>query len=217
MQRKINVLLADDHPAVRYGIKAIFEMEDAINICAEAESGDEVLEKVRKYPVDLVMMDVNMPTLNGIEATRILHKEYPDIKVLAFSMYDEQQNIINILKAGAHGYLLKAANRDEIMDAINTIMNGNRYITKELADKVLYSIVVDSASDAPDNDVEDPVLSKREEQILKLIAEDNSYKEIAEKLNISKRTVDTHRYNISKKLGIKSVAGLIRYVISNNL
>lgn len=220
MSRKINILIADDHPAVRYGVRSILQLEKNMHIAGEAKNGDEVLKIVASSPVEIniVLLDLNMPGKSGLETTRKLRRLYPKLKILAFSIYDEQHKVLSMLKSGADGYLLKAADSNEVVNAINAVMKGNSYISKEIADKVVYDMVsgkTTATSDVPTNDT--IILSKREEEILSMLANDNSYSEVSEKLHISRRTVDTHRYNISKKLGIKSLAGLIRYAINHNL
>lgn len=218
MNRKINVLIADDHPAVRYGVRSILQLENNMHVVGEAKSGEEVLKMVAGNPVDIVLLDISMPGKSGMDTTRKLRRTHPKLKILAFSIYDEQHKVLSMLKSGADGYLLKAADSNEMVNAINAIMSGNSYISKEIADKVVYDVISgnmpSTVAEAPD---EANALSKREEEILSMLANDNSYSEVAEKLHISRRTVDTHRYNISKKLGIKSLAGLIRYAINHNL
>lgn len=217
MSDQINILIADDHPAVRYGIRSIIQLDSRLNVIGEAANGAEVLKIVSEKPVDLVLLDLNMPGKNGMETTRRLRRKYPAIKVLAFSIYDEQHKVLSMLKAGADGYLLKAADSNEVVKAIHAVMKGEQYISKEIADKVIYDVVSGNMPASNEEPAESVALSRREEEILSLLANDTSYLEIAKKLNISKRTVDTHRYNISKKLGIKSMAGLIRYAINHNL
>jgi DNA-binding NarL/FixJ family response regulator len=159
-----------------------------------------------------------MPEKNGLETTRRLRKLYPTLKILAFSIYDDQHKVLSMLKSGADGYLLKAADSNEVVTAIMAVMKGEKYISKEISDKVIYDAISGNIPVTPEEPVnESNALSKREEEILSMLANDNSYAEVAKKLHISKRTVDTHRYNISKKLGIKSIAGLIRYAINHNL
>ena len=219
MSQKINILVADDHPAVLYGIRSILQLEDNINVVAEAKNGAEIMKLMEKHPVDLVLIDLNMPEKNGLETTRKLRKLYPTLKILAFSIYDDQHKVLSMLKSGADGYLLKAADSNEVVTAISAVMRGEKYISKEISDKVIFDAISGNMPGAASEEplTESNALSKREEEILSMLANDNSYSEVAKKLHISKRTVDTHRYNISKKLGIKSIAGLIRYAINHNL
>lgn len=198
-------------------MKSIFELSNKINVCGEAENGNEVLEQVNKLSVDVVLMDINMPSMDGVETTKNLKKLHPHIKVLSFSMYDDNQKVMSALKAGADGYLLKSASREEIFEAIDAVSRGQQYIMKEIIDSFIHYKDATEKDQAEEPEVEYNDLSAREVEILKLMAQDNSYKEIAKKLNISKRTVDTHRYNISKKLGIKSIAGLIKYAMAKNI
>lgn len=218
MSRKINILIADDHPAVRYGVRSILQLENNMHVVGEAKSGDEVLKMVQANPVDIVLLDLNMPGKSGMETARKLRRTHPRLKILAFSIYDEQHKVLSMLKSGADGYLLKAADSNEVVKAINGVMKGDSYISKEIADKVVYDVVAGNMpAKIEENTDEANALSRREEEILSMLANDNSYSEVAKKLHISRRTVDTHRYNISKKLGIKSLAGLIRYAINHNL
>ncbi|MDZ4844204.1 MAG: response regulator transcription factor [Chitinophagales bacterium] len=216
--RKIDILIADDHPAVRLGIRSILQLEKNLNVVGEAKNGEELLKMMEGKRVDLVFIDLNMPGKNGLETTRKLRKYYPKLKILAFSIYDDQHKVLSMLKSGADGYLLKAAESNEVVDAISAVMKGEHYISKEIAHKVILDVVAGNMPPTIEEEATEPnALSKREEEILSMLANDNSYSEVAQKLHISKRTVDTHRYNISKKLGIKTIAGLIRYAINHNL
>jgi len=216
LKEKINILIADDHPAVRYGIRSVLQLEPNMNVIGEAKNSDEVFYILEKTPADLVIVDIKMPGKDGIEIVKRLRSVYPHIKILGFSIFDEQHKVLGMLKAGANGYLLKSADSNEIVKAITAILNGEKYISKEVADKVIHSVI---SAGEPDADSQKPVafLSKREEEVLRMLTHDNSYAEIAKALGISKRTVDTHRYNISKKLGIKSIAGLIRYALDKGI
>ena len=215
MQEKVNILIIDDHPAVRYGVRSILQLEPGLNVVGEAENEEEAFNVLAKQNADLVIVDVKIPRKDGIEIVQKIKKYYPMIKILAFSIYDEQQKVLGMLKAGADGYLLKSADINEIVTAVNSLMRGDRYISREVADKVIYNVVAAEGYIAEESKTE--TLSKREEEVLKMLTHDNSYADIARALNISKRTVDTHRYNISKKLGIKSLAGLIRYALNKGL
>ncbi len=207
----MRLIIADDHPAVRYGLRSILEMEKNIEIIGEVKNGDELLAMLAENPADLALVDLNMPGKDGIKITKMLKKLYPKLKVLAFSIYDDHYKVLKMMRAGADGYLLKSADRSEIIEALNSVMRGEKFVSKELADKMVQDAVPGSGKK--------PVvaLSGREEEVLKMIANDIPYKEMAARLNISKRTIDTHRYNISKKLGIKSVAGLIRYALNHGI
>ncbi|HXH18334.1 MAG TPA: response regulator transcription factor [Chitinophagales bacterium] len=212
----LRILIADDHPAVRYGIRSVLQLEKNITIAGEVSNGDEVLAFLEKQPVDLVILDLNMPGKDGIDTARKLRKTYPNLKILAFSIYDDRHRVMGMLKAGADGYLLKSADSNQIMDAINTVMKGEKYISQEVASKVVFDVVSGNVT-TYDEEQPSPPLSRREKEVLRLLTHDNSYSEIARKLGISKRTVDTHRYNITKKLGIKTIAGLIRYAMDHGI
>lgn len=201
---------------MRYGIRSVLQLEPNLHVVGEATSGEEAIKKLAQQPADLVIVDLKMPGKGGLYTVRKLRSKYPELKILAFSIYDDQHRVMSMLKAGADGYLLKSADTNEIIAAIETIMRGEKFVSRELADKMIYNTITKRA----DSGGAEPlagVLSKREEEVLFMLTHDNSYAEIAEKLGISKRTVDTHRYNISKKLGIKSLAGLIRYAIDHGI
>lgn len=214
-KEKINILIADDHPAVRYGMRSVLQLEPSLNVVGEASNSDEVFTMLSSAPIDLIIVDIRMPGTDGVETVRRVRAAYPSIKLLGFSIYEYQYRVIGMLRAGADGYLLKSADSNEIIVAISTVMKGEKYISKEVADKVIYNTL--SAEEAPELYAPMEALSEREEEVLRMLTRGNSYNDIASLLQISRRTVDTHRYNISKKLGIKTVAGLIRYAINIGL
>lgn len=214
--KKVKILIVDDHPMIRHGIKSLLDDEDKFDVADEADNGNEALKKLSKNHFDLVIMDIKMPEMNGIEATEEIVKNYPDVKVLAISMYDEQRYIVKMLQAGALGYVLKNTGKQELMTAINTVMDGESYFSQEVS-SIMMSQFMSKKTMSNEPVREDVVLTKRETEIIRLIAEELTNTEIADRLGISPRTVDTHRRNLLQKLDVKNTAGLVKYAIQHHI
>jgi len=215
---KIKVLIADDHKIIRVGLRGILEREEDIEVIGEAEDGNDVIEVLKNNVTDVVLMDIDMGRSNGIDTTQKVKASYPDVHILALTMHEEQDNIVRMLEAGASGYLLKNAGREELLAAIHTVVKGDSYFSNTVSAtllKVLTNLKRKSSS-IPSNNNNTP-LSNREIEVLRLIAQEYSNGEIAEKLFISVRTVDTHRRNILDKLQVKNTAGLVKYAIEKAL
>lgn len=215
--KKIKILIVDDHPMIRHGIRSLLLDEALLEVTDEASDGKEALRKVSEGDFDLVIMDIKMPEMGGIDATQAIIAEKPGIRVLAMSMYDEQRYIVKMLQAGALGYILKNTGKQELLNAIHTVMDGESYFSQEVSSIMMSQFMSRRAngySDAPKTDV---ALTKRETEIIKLISEELTNSEIADQLGISPRTVDTHRRNLLQKLDVKNTAGLVKYAIQNNL
>lgn len=204
----INLLIADDHQVVIDGLRSLLSLEADFNVVGEALNGKMVLEGLKDQKVDVVLLDINMPVMDGIETAKFMREHYPDVKILILTMYNKPEFIRNILEAGASGYMLKNAGKEELIDAIRKVERGEDYFSISVTKTMMESFK--SGSDS--NKV---VLTKRERGVLTLIAEGDKTSEIAEKLLISTHTVDTHRYNLLSKLNIKNTAGLVRYAIKN--
>lgn len=204
----INLLIADDHQVVIDGLRSLLSLEADFNVVGEALNGKMVLEALKDQKVDVVLLDINMPVMDGIETAKFMRVHYPDVKILILTMYNKPEFIRNILEAGASGYVLKNAGKEELIDAIRKVEKGEEYFSISVTKTMMESFR--SGSDS--NKVE---LTKRERGVLTLIAEGDKTSEIAEKLLISTHTVDTHRYNLLSKLNIKNTAGLVRYAIKN--
>lgn len=204
----INILIADDHKMIIDGLKSMLATEEGLQVVGEAYNGKEVLERLKQYPVDLILMDINMPELDGIDATRKLKTQFPKVKVLVLTMYNKPEFVRNLMEAGADGYILKNTGKDELLEAIRQLHAGQPYWGKEIT-----KTVMESLRGGPANNT--LVLTRREKEILKLIVEEYTTPEIAEKLFISNYTVETHRKNLLSKLGVKNVAGLVRYAMEN--
>jgi DNA-binding NarL/FixJ family response regulator len=206
-------MLADDHTIMREGLRSMLENELGVTVIAQAENGREAVEKARTLKPDLVIMDVSMPDMNGIEATRRIVGDDPQIRVIALSMHADKRFVGEMLNAGVAGYLLKHSAMDELQQAIQSVMANKKYISPEIAGVVIddYLLHLSAAATAP------PPLSPREREVLQLIAEGKATKEIAALLHISVPTVETHRQHIMEKLQLFSVADLTKYAIRTGL
>lgn len=210
----VEILLVDDHEIVRDGIQSLLENEIGFNIIAEAQNGIQAIEHCKTSKPDLVVMDINMPKMNGIEATRNIRNEFPEIKILALTMMDEDQHIRQMIEAGASGYILKSSSKIELVDAITTVLKGNHYFS----DEATKSVMMDLIKNSPRQTSENPnALTDREREVLTLIAKEFTNQEIADELHISIRTVDSHRRNLLQKTGAKNTAGLVTYAIKHNI
>jgi len=205
----IKVIIADDHQLFIDGLKSILSKELNISIIAEASNGLELIKLLEsEYMPDIIITDIRMPVLDGISATKIISKEYPNIPVLALTMFDQNGDVYEMLEAGAKGYVTKEVNQQELLLAIHTVISGKKYFSKNL------SIDYETWFNTEKN--RDKItLTKRETEILLLIAKGRTTLEIAQQLKLSKFTIDTHRKNIHKKLGIKSNTGLVNYAIKH--
>jgi DNA-binding NarL/FixJ family response regulator len=213
----VKILIVDDHPMIRLGIRSILNNVEHLNVADEANNGREALEKLAKDNFDLVIMDIKMPEMNGIEATEEIIKLHPNTKVLAISMFDEQRYIVKMLQAGALGYVLKNTGKNEMVNAINSIMAGESYFSQEVSNIMMSQFMTRGGLNQtlePKNDI---TLTKRETEIIRMISEELTNSEIADRLGISSRTVDTHRRNLLQKLDVKNTAGLVKYAMVNHL
>jgi len=211
---KIKVLLADDHKIFRDGLRTLIEKEAGMEVVAEAENGRKTIKLTEKLAPNVIIMDVSMPDMNGIEATRRIMAGRPDVKVIALSMHSDQRFVLDMLEAGASGYLLKDCAFDELAVAIRQVTAGNTYLSPKIADVVVKGYL----SKTPDSGLTKSVLlTSREREILQLIAEGSTSREIAEHVYLSIKTVETHRRNIMQKLNMRSIADLTRYAIREGL
>ncbi|AMS25754.1 hypothetical protein AEM51_00740 [Bacteroidetes bacterium UKL13-3] len=209
MKKILNIVVADDHQLFLDGLQLIFTNHPDYKIIAQAHNGNEVLEAFTKYPIDIAILDINMPKPNGFEICKILTKDYPECKVIVLSMYNEDQFVDEFMKSGATAYVLKNAGKTELFNAIDVAMKGGTYISKELQHY--------TSSEPKDGFVKTHTLTKREIEIIKLLALEKSSNEIAQHLFLSPFTVNTHRKNILQKLGLKNSAGLIKFASDNAL
>lgn len=213
---KISILLADDHRIFREGIKALLEKEKDILVVGEASSADEIFAIISQKKVNVILMDIDMGESSGIAATEKIISQFHEIKILALSMHSEHNYIIKMLEAGAKGYILKNTGKEELVTAIKSVYRGDSYFSSEVSGKLIDHLR-SANSIKNQNKRSDIPLTPREIEVLKLIAMEYSNAQIAEKLFISQRTVDTHKRNLLEKLGLKNTAGLVKYAISKNL
>lgn len=210
----ISVLLADDHKLIRQGLRSLLESNSRMRIVGEANSGRETVELNQKLAPAVIVMDVEMPDLNGIEATRQIIKQNKNAKIIALSMHTDRKYVAQMLEAGAKGYLPKDCALEELEKAILTVADNRTYLSPRVADVVVKDYVVHlSAKEALEN-IE---LSSREKEVLQLLSEGKTTKEIAYVLHVSAKTVESHRKNIMEKLGIHSIAELTKYAIRRGI
>jgi DNA-binding NarL/FixJ family response regulator len=214
MTPRITILLADDHQILRSGLKNLFSKQEDMEIVAEAEDGRAAVEMARKFNPRVVVMDISMPDLNGVEATRQIMAESPGTKIVALSVHSDRKYVSETLKAGAVGYLLKDAPFEELVLAVRTVASGKVYLSPRVANVVIDDYVRQGNSPASSAYA---VLSPREREVLQLLAEGKATKEVAQHLQVSVKTVETHRAKIMDKLGMRSVAELTKYAIREGL
>jgi two-component system response regulator DegU len=215
---KINVLLADDHVLVRNGIKSMLESEADISVVGEASDGAEAVESVKKLRPDIVILDIRMPKMTGLEAAAKLRQAAPNVKSVILSMHDSEEYVLEALNAGAFGYLLKDTDKFEFIKALKQINTGTKYfsgaVSNVLANRLLNSRPVSAASVAK----ADPYhLTRREKEILRLVVDGKQNKEIAESTGKSVRTIETHRFNIMKKMNVNNAVDMINKTLRENL
>lgn len=206
------ILIVDDHQMFIDGLKSILAKQKDFTVYAEALSGEDALEIIANDKPDMVITDISMPGMSGIELTKIIKHDFPEIKVVVVSMHNDSAVVSEILMAEAEGYILKNTGKTELLNALNRIANDGTYYSNAVLSTMMKQVKKEAAVQ---NEVK--ILTEREIEILKLIAEEYSSEQIAEKLFISKRTVDSHRANILAKLETKTLAGLIKYAIRNNI
>ena len=216
MKGKIRVLVADDHTIVRKGLCALLDGDKEIEVVGEAENGREAIKKVEQVQPDIILMDITMPGLNGLETTRQLKKRHPKIKILILTMHDNEEYIFETLRAGASGYLVKRTAPDELISAIHAINRGGSFLSPSISKRVIEGYIRVGQSEQEEDEAFIK-LTDREREVLQLIAEGRVNREIAELLHISIKTVETHRSHIMKKLNIRNIAELTRYAIRKGL
>jgi DNA-binding NarL/FixJ family response regulator len=207
----IRVLVVDDHAILRDGIRSILESQDDIIVIGEASDGVEALEYVKRLMPDIVLMDISMPKINGLEATRLIKERFPSVKVLILTQHDNREYITPALQAGAAGYVLKRSGRREMLNALRQVYEQGAFLTGKVTHEVLQEY---SQSGNGDNELD---LTEREDQVLHLIVDGKSNKEIALHLGISPKTVSVHRTNIMTKLNVQNTVDLIRFVTKHHL
>jgi DNA-binding NarL/FixJ family response regulator len=208
----ITVLLADDHAVVRDGLRALLQENTDIEVVGEASDGRLVVKEARRLRPDIIVMDINMPNRNGIEATQVLHDELPATRVIILSMHSSSEHIFRALQAGARGYLLKDSAGAEVVAAVRSVHQGKRYLSAAIAEAVLEDYVRDGKPASPLE-----ALSAREREILQLVAEGRTSAEIATMLFLSPKTVETYRSRLMHKIGVADVPGLVKYALQHGV
>jgi DNA-binding NarL/FixJ family response regulator len=210
----IRILLADDHAIVRHGLSRAIQQEDDMEVVGQASDGHSTVELARELAPDVVVMDISMPDLNGIEATREIQREAPGVRVIALSMHSAKRYVTEMFRAGASGYLLKDCDFDELARAVRTVAEGKTYVSPSISNVVVEDLVHTEEKMEP---TAFSVLTQREREVLQLLAEGRTTKQIALRLHISPKTVEAHRLRVMNKLEIDNVAQLTKYAIQEGL
>jgi DNA-binding NarL/FixJ family response regulator len=210
LEKSINILLADDHLLVRNGIKSLLEEESYLHVVGEAANGQEALDLAKKIQPDLLIIDVRMPVMDGIEAVGYLKNYAPETKAIVLSMHDSEEYILKSIKAGANGYLLKDTGKAEFLKAINTIYRGGKYFSGDISNVIVSNYLQNTVSkERPKSTIDNAAkLTRKEIEILHFILSGMTNTEISEKLGKSKRTIETHRFNLMKKMNVKNLIEL---------
>jgi len=217
---KTKILIADDHRMFRTGVAHLLKKEEQFEIIAEASCGTNALELAIELDIDIILMDINIPGIDGIAATSQILQIKPGLKILALSSFDDEDRIVQMVKAGAKGYLLKSASIAELIQAIKTVKEGNSYFSKLVSDKIFSRLEKDKRpAYGAAKKINGNSITQREYEILQYVFDEMNNREIAERLYISPRTVETHKRNLIKKLKVKNAVGLIKYYFThiNNL
>ncbi|MCB0508380.1 MAG: response regulator transcription factor [Bacteroidetes bacterium] len=208
----IKIIIVDDHQMLIDGLKAILSTQNDIELIKSYTNGFLLLEELEHHNPDIILTDISMPEINGIELTKKIKEKFSEIKIIALSMSNEISDINKMLDVGISGYVLKNVGNQELIDAIKKVAQGKMHFSDEVTEEM-----IKNKHSAPKKNTEHPKLTERELQILQLIVEENSNAEIAQKLFISERTVETHRKNMIRKFNTKTIVGLIKYAIDNQL
>jgi len=214
--KPLRILLADDHEIVRRGLISLLKSRAGWEVCGEAQDGRQAVEKVKALRPDVVILDLGMPNLNGLEATRQILRDNAQAKVLVLTITDADEVVRAVLDAGARGFVLKSDPARDLVAAVEALQSDKTFFTSRVADLVLGGFL-GRLQPAPDADVTSPALTPREREIVQLLAEGKSSKEVACLLNLSVKTAETHRSNIMRKLNLHSVSGLVLYAVRNNM
>ena len=215
MVKPKNIVLAEDHRLLREGLKALLQTEKDLQIIGEAENGLEAIRCVEKHAPDLILLDLSMPKMSGISVIKEIKSRFPEVKILALTIHESDQYVLEAFQSGADGYCLKDASRDELLIAIKSVLNGKTYISPGISEGIMVGYLegkkIIKGSTAWDS------ITQREKDVLKLIGEGYRNKEIADFLNISVKTVEKHRANVMKKLDLHNVSALTAYAIEKKL
>lgn len=212
----IQILIADDHKMFVDGLISILKGEDDIQVVDACYTGIDIFSILKNKHVDVILLDINIPGMNGIEVTKKMGQEFPDVKILALSMHNEESFVTEILKHGALGYILKNTDRNELITAIRTVFNGQTYFSKDVTQTIMKSLVKKDKQ-SQSSSIVLPKISRREKEVLQLIVKEYTTQEIANELFISLKTVESHRSSLLSKLNVRNTAGLVRIAIEHKL
>jgi len=212
--KKIKILVVDDHKIIRDGISSLLHDQPEYSVVAEASNGREALAVLAKTKIDIAIVDINMPEMNGIDCTREINEKFEDTRVIALTMHSEEIYLTKMIEAGAVGYILKNLGKKELLSALSAVVEGKHYYSPEITLAVIKELTNPRKKKEQDAKIE---LTAREMEVLELIVREHSNQEIADKLSISMRTVDAHRRNLLEKTGVRNTAGLVKYSINNQL
>lgn len=215
--KKIKIVIADDHEVVRQGVRNILESESEIELCGEATTGRDALALCEKHEPDIAILDISMPDLNGIDAARQIIKALPKTKILIFTVHDAERLVYEVVRSGAHGYILKSDAGRHLITAVHSVLAGRHYFSSQVSEVLFESFRQTGLphTEPPSDSSTKP--SSREREIIQLLAEGKSNKEVAASLGISVKTAETHRAAVMRKLGMHSIGELVRYAIRNHI
>ncbi len=208
--KPVQIILVDDHNIVRRGLAALLQLERNYQVVAEADNGEDALRQADQVRADVMILDLSMPRLNGLEATRRLKKQHPEMRILVLSMYDDEEFVTQALQAGACGYILKQSMEDELFQALDVTESGDIFVSSAISETVIQTYLLGYQAESNS-------LTSREREILQLIAEGLTTNEISDLLSISPHTTNRHRANLMKKMGVRNQAELVRLAIERNL
>jgi DNA-binding NarL/FixJ family response regulator len=214
--KTIKILIADDHEVVRHGVRDLLSTQPGWEICGEAAAGREAIQFIEKSKPDIAILDLSMPGLNGMETARQIRKSWPDIRILIFTMHETEELVREVFRSGANGYVLKSDAGTHLIAAINSVLAGGHYCSSKLNDWIFQGFLR-GARGEPGEAASDDALTPREREIVQLLAEGQSNKEVASVLGISVKTVETHRSVIMRKLRLNAFSDLVRYAIRNHI
>jgi DNA-binding NarL/FixJ family response regulator len=214
MAKKIKIIIAEDHALYRDGLKTMLSSHNDFEIIAEAVDGSELIKLFEFHKPDIVLMDINMPVLNGIEATKFIATHFNDTKIIAITMNDEKSSIMDMMDAGADGYVLKSENKEEVIKAINTVINGDDYYSKNVENSIINLI---HSKKSTDNYKKSVYFNEKELQLINYLCEEFNSDEIAKTMFLSKKTIDGLRLKIKNELNVRNSIGIVKYAIKNGL
>lgn len=212
----IRVMIADDHTMFVDGIESILIHESHIKMVAKCYDGKEIFQILKKMEIDVILLDINLPEMNGIDVAKQLSKDYPKVKILALSMFNEESYVTEILRNGALGYILKNTGRTELINAIETVFEGQTYFSKDVTETIMGSLMK-KPTQKKSSSIFIPKISRREKEVLALIVKEHTTQEIADRLFISLKTVESHRSSLISKLNVRNTAGLVRAALEHKL